>query len=653
MPRDTRSLFLPAVLFALTLTVDVLHAVLRVNRLSYASADAFRIACAAVALVGVPAAIGIALLGRLLGRWVSNAAAAALGLALAGLVFYGLAEAAFEPDQTRVLVRGHLGLAAFMLLALIALARLPRPRLALAGACAAGVALTLAASARNVSYASLGGEIERLRAPAPFRGRLLLLGVDGLGWDTLERWSAAHPNGSFAWFRQHAVAAPLQTLVPTLSPRIWSSIATGVPPDQHGVVAFTSLDYAGLDHSRLLAPRLEGAFYWSRLLQALGAARRLPVSSFDLRKPPVWEILARPAYPVDVLAWWATWPAQPLAGRMVSDRFYFSRGEPAMDFAQPDATPPPPASTPTAAPNSGPTSGITAPATTPPTEGPTSGITSGITAPPDSPDPAAGLTFPPALAAELAPLRRAPDDITAAELARFLNPADDEQDRAANPASSPDPYDPRTELRYAYSSDQTWFGVATNLLDSAPPNTTMVAYFRGVDMASHGAMRFSHLYPETAQANRATGDLYSEVICRYYEYTFALLRKVIEQSGENTMVLIVSDHGFEPSGGGQFGHYHAPPGVLLALGGGRTGVETAQQYTVYDVAPTLLWLRGFPAARDMPGHARADLFPNLGGGEPRALPTYGYRLAAPDAGRGDARTDAEMMRLLRTLGYVK
>jgi predicted AlkP superfamily phosphohydrolase/phosphomutase len=636
MSPDTRSTILPAVLFALTLAFDVLHAVLDVNRLEYWSLAALRIGVAALILVGVPAAAGFFVLSRLLSRRFHNGTAVALTVAITGIVLYGLV-AALRSSETSVFLENHLGFTCFLSLALLALWRRPKTRLALLAAFAVGVAVTVAAGGRNVSYASVQRQVDQLRlSPVPFGGRLLLLGVDGLGWDTLQRWAAAHPGEDYAWFRERAVLAPLNTLVPTLSPRIWSSIATGVPPEDHGVVGFTSLDYPGLWHHRLLTPRFEGAFYWTRLLEELGAARRLPVSRLDLRKPPIWEILGRPAYPVDVLAWWATWPAQPLPGRMVSDRFYFSRSEPEMDVDN------------RAAPElESPAHSTPGPAEMEPFE-----LDSPDLASPGFDAAAAGLTFPPGLAAGLAPLRRAPEDMTDQELARFLNPA-----RAEGQGSMDAPgqgeHDPRTEIRYAYTSDETWFRIATKFLDNAPRNSTMLAYFRGVDMVSHGAMRFSHLYPSAHQADHEARQVYGEVVCRYYSYAFARLRELIEKAGEDSVVLIVSDHGFEPSGEGEFGHYHAPQGVFLALGGGRAGVDTGETYHVYDVAPTLLWLRGYPAGEDMPGRAHDELFPQLRAAGRHTLETYGYRVVTPDAGVGDARTDAEMMRLLKTLGYVK
>lgn len=624
MSRDTPPVLLPAVLFGLILAFDVFHAVLDVNRLSYWSQEALLIATAALILIGIPAAILFLILSRLFARRVNNGPAAALCVATAGIAIYGLAAALLDSSEISIFVRSHLGLACFLFSALLVLWTLPTAgkqttRLALLAAFAVGVVVTVAAGSRNVSYASVVEQVDRLRAnPPPFGGRVLLLGVDGLGWDTLQRWAAAHPSENYEWFRQRALQAPLDTLAPTLSPRIWSSIATGVPPEDHGVVAFTSWDYTGLNHSRLLSPRFEGAFYWTRLLDQLGAARRLPVSSLDLRKPPIWEIVGRPAYPVDVLAWWATWPAQPIAGRMVSDRFYFSRAEPEM-AANEGATP--------------------ALASLPQSE-------------PEHAASPAGLTFPPQLEADLAPLRRAPEQMTESELAGFLNLSLGEEHESLAAASEPR-HDPRPEIRYGYSSDETWFGIAMKFLDDAPLNGTMVAYFRGLDMVSHGALRFSHLYSETDQANRETGYLYSEALCRYYDYVFSRLRQLIEKAGENAVVLIVSDHGFEHTGDGEFGHYHAPQGVFMALGGGRSGVDSSETYHVYDVAPTLLWLRGYPAGEDMPGRAHDELFPNLRVSARHTVATYGHRLVAPGHGLGDAKTDEEMMRLLKTLGYVK
>jgi hypothetical protein len=352
----------------------------------------------------------------------------------------------------------------------------------------------------------------------------------------------------------------------------------------------------------LLSPRFEGAFYWEPLLEKLDLMQDLPVSSFDVRKPPFWEITARGGFQVDVIAWWASWPAQPLPGRVVSDRFYFSQRADDMYWSEAES--------------------------------------------------AQGLTFPAGLARELAPLRRPPEKMTAEEVARFVDlPADGDRE-SLNDFSQPR-YHPLTEIRYGYTTDETFFEIAMKMLESQPPHGTTVAYFRGIDLVSHGAVRFSHLYSESRQADPQSAQRYGETVCHYYGHVFGRLRKLIEKAGNDELVILVSDHGFEHLGKGEFGHSYAPPGVLIALGTGKTGIDLEQSYHVYDVAPTLLWLRGYPASQDMPGRPLTHLFPNLPGSDTRTLATYGYRLSAPSGALGDARTDEEMMRLLKTLGYIR
>lgn len=605
MPRDTPPTLPAAVSFGLVSAFDVFHAVIDANHLPYWSRDTAVIGAVALAVIGLPAAIVFWGLCRLLARVTKNGVRAALGGVALGIILGFIAVAVLLPIDSGTFVRRHLGLACFLLLAALIPSRTSRAfmRIALLAALAVGVGVTLAAANRDVSYQSILEQVDTLRVkPTPYTGRLLLLGVDGLGWDTLQRWAEAHANEDYAWLRQRALLAPLQTLVPTASPRIWSSIATGVSPEEHGVTDFTSHNYTGLDRPRLLTPRFEGAFYWERLLQRLGLFHDLPVSSFDLRKPPFWEITGRGGFAVDVIAWWASWPAQPLLGRMVSDRFYFSQRDDDMYWSQSES--------------------------------------------------ATGLTFPPQLERDLAPLRRIPEQMTAEEVARFVDfPADGDRE-SLNDFSQPR-YHPLTEVRYGYTIDETWFEIAMKLLESEPPHGTMVAYFRGIDLVSHGAMRFSHLYSESRQSDRESALRYGETVCHYYSHVFGRLRKLIEKAGQDPLVVIVSDHGFEHLGQGEFGHSNAPPGVFLALGAGKTGIDMSQPYHIYDMAPTLLWLRGYPASQDMLGRSLTQLFPNLTADDHRTLATYGYRLSMSSSGLGDAQTDEEMMRLLKTLGYIR
>src|SRR4029079_4961058 len=54
-------------------------------------------------------------------------------------------------------------------------------------------------------------------------------------------------------------------------------------------------------------------------------------------------------------------------------------------------------------------------------------------------------------------------------------------------------------------------------------------------------------------------------------------------------------------------HERAPDGFLMAYGG-AVDAGTRAGGSIVDVAPTILYFLGLPAARDMDGFARADLF---------------------------------------------
>jgi tetratricopeptide (TPR) repeat protein len=76
---------------------------------------------------------------------------------------------------------------------------------------------------------------------------------------------------------------------------LWTSIATGVPPDAHGI-GFTMEvrpDRGGVQ----------------------------PVSARSWQAPPVWEILAAAGIPTIVVGWPASWPAETWPGIAVDERF--------------------------------------------------------------------------------------------------------------------------------------------------------------------------------------------------------------------------------------------------------------------------------------------------------------------------------------------
>jgi hypothetical protein len=87
-------------------------------------------------------------------------------------------------------------------------------------ACAAAAFLALAAASANA---------------AP---RVVLVGVDGASWRVIDPLLAAGKLPNLAALIARGVTANLETVEPVISPVVWTSIATGQPPEVHGVLNF-------------------------------------------------------------------------------------------------------------------------------------------------------------------------------------------------------------------------------------------------------------------------------------------------------------------------------------------------------------------------------------------------------------------------------
>ena len=162
--------------------------------------------------------------------------------------------------------------------------------------------------------------------PSPFTKpasapRLVLVGIDGLDGDLVE---AASDGGGVehllelfargALYPKHREAGPAP-------PEVWTTILTGVGPDEHGVRAAGGRALPGV-----AAPIAErsGPVALDAALRFLLPTRTVPASGAGRRVRTLWEIagLSRPSSSV---GWWASWPARGTEGDadhayVVSDR---------------------------------------------------------------------------------------------------------------------------------------------------------------------------------------------------------------------------------------------------------------------------------------------------------------------------------------------
>lgn len=150
------------------------------------------------------------------------------------------------------------------------------------------LALALVALAAIVSGLSLWSALRPRHAE---RTPFLVIGIDGAEWRVVRRmWR----EGELPTLKRLAAAGTAATLrtAYNASPVIWTTIATGVTPAEHGITDF-------------VVPGPHGD---------------VPISSAVRRVPALWTMLTRARRRVVVLGWWGSWPAEEVNGVVVSDR---------------------------------------------------------------------------------------------------------------------------------------------------------------------------------------------------------------------------------------------------------------------------------------------------------------------------------------------
>jgi hypothetical protein len=103
---------------------------------------------------------------------------------------------------------------------------------------------------------------------------------------------------------------------------VWTTIATGRGPEAHGIVSTGSRRLAGM---KTALDTGESPF-----VSALGRAgdllrltRTQPPSAVLRGAKTFWNVASEKGLRVGVVNWWATWPADPVNGYVVSDRAFF------------------------------------------------------------------------------------------------------------------------------------------------------------------------------------------------------------------------------------------------------------------------------------------------------------------------------------------
>lgn len=188
----------------------------------------------------------------------------------------------------------------------------------------------------------------------------------------------------------------------------------------------------------------------------------------------------------------------------------------------------------------------------------------------------------------------------------------------------------------------------TNLLESVPGWRLLAHVITLPDRTSHAFWRYHEpgAYPplpadELAAHRSKVEDAYRE--------SDRLLGQILERIGSGTTLLVVSDHG-SAAGPPPYGT-HRREGILIAAGPGIAPTPEREQLEIDDVTPLALALLGLPLADDLHGEVPAAVFAQPGSGA--RIESYETEEAVTTAAGSGVTIDESTRDQLRGLGYLE
>jgi hypothetical protein len=440
--------------------------------------------------------------------------------------------------------------------------------------------------------------------------RLLVIGLDGADWDYLTPLIDRGEMPNLQSLRKEGIWGELETMRPTRSAPIWTSVVTGLQPRRHGVVNNSVERLRGSFHRlprQLPAPKGLGVGLLEAVLRQRDLIAPSTVASFDRRVPAFWNIATANGSPVDFINWWASWPVEEIRGHIISDRTHFWRSE-AKGFV----------------------------------------VDRGY------------VTFPNSLLVDISPLILRPDQVTREDALQFMDVSVDEfEEMKTTPYRH---HRLKSEFKYFYSMFVSNVRMSLHLMDLGRRDIGQPAdqfvLLRIIDQSSHQALEYSELVDDHLQSSAEEIGKYSRVVSEAYRAADRAVGQLVEAFGPGNVV-ILSDHGFKlqrpRSRFPTYGHFGAssPDGIIIASGPAfRSG--PVENLGIHDMMPLFMALKGWPIAEDfvrgVPEGVLEESF--LAAHPPEIIESYGTMQVSLPAG-GSIVADEEMVERLRALGYLE
>lgn len=358
---------------------------------------------------------------------------------------------------------------------------------------------------------------------------IMVIGWDGADWEFLQTQMREGRLPHLSSLIQKGVHADYFTLKPMISPLIWTTMFTGVKPDVHGILDFVRPD-----------PETR---------------EKVPITSLDRKVPAIWNILTDLDLKVGVVAMWATWPAEPVKGFMVSDRLAYQ-----LDVQGGERE--------------------------------------------------AGVIYPPSDGEWMDPLRREETDYDYEDIRRMVHITSDEHRREVLAGGGFK--NPIIHLHRLLASTETYHNIALEGWKRYRPEL-MILYLEGPDTIGH--LFAPHYPPRRPFIDSKEYERYKDAGPRYYEWVDQMLGELREAAGSETNIILCSDHGFKwgsdrPRESSSVhtptaAWWHRDPGMIVMAGPDIRSLPEKGSVHVLDLMPTLLALMGLPPGKEMAGEAPA------------------------------------------------
>lgn len=425
--------------------------------------------------------------------------------------------------------------------------------------------------------------------------RVLIIGMDGGEWRVMDPLMEEGKLPTYAALAARGRTANIETIEPTFSPIIWTSIASGKGYEKHRILSHVysqpPFGLPAIPHD----PKRIKMFTKVMKLNVRGGHKLglFPLgvySSANLRARRVWDIVGEFGMPTVTLGWYITHPVMPVRGVQISDRIHLMAG--ATDEE----------------------------------------LTAAI--------------WPDSLIDVVEPLILSPEELPRDRLDAFLDVADLGTDgRARLRREFPEWF--RT-IGGEMARDLTTRSLVPEVFPRVPDWRLGAVYYRAMDGSHHVTWRYRELPANELDDNPERR--FRDVVDDYYVFCDGLLRDTLQLADENTVVFVLSDHGWENQ---LYGHKRKPDGFFMAAGGPIVPSAERGRASIMDIAPTSLALLGLPVPEDMDGRVLEEwIDPAFLKDHPiRTVPSYEHPGALTSA-LDEGAVDERILEQLQGLGYL-